>query len=443
MNENHKLNSNENIAPYLEALSFFDYIQEIRDKFSNEKYKSIDFFKEKLSSKQKYDFESSPQKIFYFFLDELHKLFKVNNEENKGIKAVEYNKEAAIQNFNDFRKNDITIINDLFFGNKLIIKNCRTCNMTQYDCKYLKVIPLNIKNLSGQLYLEELISSISNNYSKNLFCQMCSDTKEFLLRTNPNLNPNFNLNFRPKILIIVIFNYQPKTRVDIPSKILNNSYKLISAEIEYYNKSLFSYASNCCKIKKCHKLFYIKKSSKIHYYKKQKVLINNKLPKGNPYVLFYEKVSNYSEEANETDINQTQNDKTNSNINSEKNYNNCQLELNNKNPIGNKLINPTNSLARNIRSIELQSDPNSRDKLASNIKKITLIFQFENEKELYLDIEDCLPFRNIIAKLVDEYKLDKNEINENQLYYCNNKIKYNETPKDLGINEEKAYIYVR
>ena len=43
---------------------------------------------------------------------------------------------------------------------------------------------------------------------------------------------------------------------------------------------------------------------------------------------------------------------------------------------------------------------------------------------------------------MDQSKLDKNDINENEIYYCNKKIKINETPKDLGI-EEKAYIYVR
>jgi hypothetical protein len=66
--------------------------------------------------------QENPQKIFYFFLDELHNIYKHNKEDNKSIKAIEYDKDKAIQYFIDFAKKDSSIISDNFFGTKLINK---------------------------------------------------------------------------------------------------------------------------------------------------------------------------------------------------------------------------------------------------------------------------------------------------------------------------------
>ena len=448
MSNKNKNEDNEKIFPYIESLSFFGQKEEISNNFPKDNKYKLNSFKEFLENfkkniiiekkdtnqikQEKNYIQENPQKIFYFFLDELHNIYKHNKEDNKSIKAIEYDKDKAIQYFIDFAKKDCSNISEMFFGTKLIIKNCRACNMTQYDCRYLKVVPLDIRNSSGELQLEELYNSTINEHRRNLFCQMCSHEKEFTIKIKPKS--------KPKFLIFIISHYKPGTRVNIPYYIFNNSYKLISAEVEYNKKNTCKSLFNCSKSKKEYKFFNISNN-------------NNKLLKGNPYVLFYQKLPSYQEGTNsesnlnntELDINPTQNDKTYDIMNSEQKYNNNnKFGLNNKYPLVSKSSNPTNSLINNnFNSDDNQHDPNSNDKLTFDIQKITLIFKFENEKEYDIETDDCQPFRNIIAALMDQYKLDKNDINENEIYYCNKKIKYNETPKDLGIEEEKAYIYVR
>lgn len=447
MSGKNKNEENKNIFPYLEALSFFDQIEEISNNFPfDNKYKLASFkdfiknFKKNIiidskdnnkTKQEKNYIQENPQKIFYFFLDELHNIFKVNKEDNKGIKAIEYDKDKEIQYFMDFRKKDYSIISQLFFGTKLIIKNCRACNMTQYDCRYLKVIPLDIRNSNGEFQLEDLYDSIINEDSRSLFCQMCSDTKEFHIKILTKAMPRY--------IIFIISHYRPTTSVKIPYKILNNSYQLIAAEIEYNKKSLCESLFSCIKSEKKYKFYHT-----INY---------NNLPKGNPYVLFYERSQNYLDlthfeddlKKTDFDIIPTQNDKTIDIMNCDQKYNNNdKFGLNVKTQLVSKSSNPSNSLIKNnFNSIENQPDPDSNDQLSCKIKKITLIFHFENEKEYIIDIDDCQPFKNIIEALLDKYKLDRNDFDENQLYYTDKKIKYEQTPKDLGIEEEKAFIYVR
>lgn len=454
MNEEIIIKDVKDITPYIEALSFFEQIKDITKNFPNKynitnikefiecfkKYIEINKYDDNTTQREKEYIQESPQKIFYFFLDELHKYFKDNNEDNKTIKAVEYDQQKAIKYNNDFREKDKSIISELFFGNKLIIKKCRNCNMTLYDCRYLKVIPLDIRNISGELNLENQYESIIMDDQRNLFCQMCSNLEEFNVRIHPIM--------KPQILIFIISHYKSETRIDIPYTIFNDSYKLISAEVECDNSNFFK-----SKSKKNYKLFYNKHSNKFNENKRKNTFSSHQLPKGNPYVLFYERLSNYPKEAssedilnkNEIEIIPTQNDKTNDIIFKKKYYNNHQLELYAKNQLISKSNNPSNSLINNINSIGNQTDHDSNDILSGDIKNITLIFQFENEKEFYIETNDCQNFKNIISMLIDRYQneLEKNSINENNLYYCNKKIKMNETPKDLGIEEEKAYIYVR
>ena len=462
MSVNNKNEDVEDITPYIEALSFFENIDDIKNNFpnnynfgNNPMKKFIEYFRKYVEiNKNDNDIErgekeyiqKSPQKIFYFFLDELHKLFKDNKDDNKIIKAPEYDRKKAIQYFREFRDKDKSIISDLFFGNKLIIKNCRNCNMTQYDCRYLKVIPLDIINLRGKFKLEEnLYKSIISTDQRNLFCQMCSNTKEFNVKIGPI--------FKPIFLIIIIYHYKPGTKVNIPYYIFNRSYTLVSAEVECDKNGIFDSFCNLFKSKnkKKYQFFSNKELIKLNSSNRQNSFDRNQLPLGNPYVLFYKKLSNNQEgtdsendlEITQLDINPTQNDKTADIINYEKNYGDRQFELNNRNQIASKTTNQSNSLINNnVSSIGNQPDPDSNEKLSDSIKKITLIFKL-NEKELIIDTDDCQPFGNIIAALIDQYKLNKNDIKEKEIYYCDKKIKYNETPRDVGIEMEKEYIYFR
>ena len=129
MSVNNKNEDIEDITPYIEALSFFENINEI----TNNDFPKIDILGNNPMRKFIKDFrnyveinkndtaiergekeyiQKSPQKIFYFFLDELHKLFKDNKDDNKIIKAPEYDRKKAIQYFREFRDKDKSIISD-------------------------------------------------------------------------------------------------------------------------------------------------------------------------------------------------------------------------------------------------------------------------------------------------------------------------------------------
>ena len=222
--ENHICKS---IEPYLEALSFFTKIKKISNAFS-QKYLNnnsnpnlpylktindfIDYFKEnniytkdeddpqKIS--EKLYLRNNPHKIFCFLLDELHKIFKDRNDnidDNRDkIKAVEYDSQAAKQLFSDFMNHDKSYITELFFGQKIIIKYCKSCNLTQYIYKYIKVIPLTIsssQDIEDKLELKTLFSIIEKKFTDKYFCSMCSSKQDF--------NVIIKIKQKPKILIII------------------------------------------------------------------------------------------------------------------------------------------------------------------------------------------------------------------------------------------------
>ena len=125
----------QGIDPYIESLNFFTKLPEISKEFKN-KYKennrnpnlpsefnSIDEFiqyflennilkneggadfEEKEKENEKNKFEENPQKIFDFLLQELHKIFKINSNEednNQRERAPEYDQNKAQIAFNEF-----------------------------------------------------------------------------------------------------------------------------------------------------------------------------------------------------------------------------------------------------------------------------------------------------------------------------------------------------
>ena len=141
----------EDIISYLNALSFFAKIKTISD-YNLPYYNSIEhfikYFKKYNINPQKEDdyqkisekeyLRNNPHKIFSFFLDELHKVFKDvedsdnDNENKQKIKAVEYDSQAAKKLFMDYMEEDKSYISETFFGCKKIIKLCKNCGLTQY-----------------------------------------------------------------------------------------------------------------------------------------------------------------------------------------------------------------------------------------------------------------------------------------------------------------------
>ena len=292
----------KNIKPYLEALSIFTKIKKVSENFSNNNnFHSLEDFincfiqnilvqKEDKPQriKEKNYIQKAPEKIFYFFLDELHKLFKVNfdyKDENKvdKIKPIEYDRDKAHQSFNKFCKKDKTYISEIFFGKKLIIKNCTNCNMTGYNYKYLKAIPLNLVNItSEEIGLEYVFSSLEKTFVKEDLCQICSSNQKF--------NVQIKIMKKPEILIFIITNCKKVKKVKFKNYIYKDSYKLISVIIDG-KTSIFG--------DKKYKILYDDDSTGIltNYDRKNSINKEN-IPEGIPYVLFYKKIK---EDPNEED----------------------------------------------------------------------------------------------------------------------------------------------
>ena len=445
----------ENIYPYLEALSFFTNLI-ISESFSfnyanNNKNKKlptnfntlknfIDYFiinniyikgENDPLLKEKIYLKENPEKIFYFLLNELHKIFKSNNDEveNKII-AVEYDYQKALKSFIEFEKNDSSYISDLFFGRKLIIKYCKNCKMTQYINKYLKIINLNVKNINSECTIEQLYSSLQKKFEKEALCEMCSSEQK--------IDFTIKIKKKPKILIFIITNNKKGIKINFPYYIFNKCYKLISVCIENNNKNIFG---KLCKFrKKKYKIYYNKNSSKLINNNKNDFINENNLPKGNPYVLFYEKLKNDKIEIESLD----EYDFTDMDLISKGNklalFDTIPENKNSNKKIvnTNKKYNIIHKSNNKINNIDNQSFSN--ENLIQNKKDICLYFKFkENEKELFIDTDDCQIFFNIIEKLKEKYELNDESINENKIYYKNKKIDCQKTPKQLYI-KDGSYI---
>ena len=297
----------KNIKPYLEALSIFTKIKKVKENFSKINKKNnnlsynfdsledfINYFKQNIliqkgddpqRIKEKNYLQKSPEKIFYFFLDELHKLFKMNNseeekEDNNKIKTIEYDREKVHQSFNKFYKKDRSVISDLFFGKKLIIKTCKKCNMTEYNCKYIKAIPLNLINIiSEEIELENIFSGLEKNFEKEDLCQICSSKQKF--------NVQIKIEKKPEILIFVITNSQKVKKVNFQDYIYKDLYKLISVIIDGKPSFLGD---------KKYKILYDDSTGILSDYNKKNVIIKENIPEGIPYVLFYKRIKEDSDE---------------------------------------------------------------------------------------------------------------------------------------------------
>lgn len=482
----------QGIDPYLESLTFFTKVSEISNEFSS-KYKEnnqnpnlpdefesigkfIQYFIDysilrnnntdenfEFDEKEKISFEKNPEKIFSFFLDELHKIFKKNSNEEDNIRAPEYEKNKAYQVFNEFLQNDKSIISDLFFGEKLIQKYCNNCQLERYLYKYLEFISLDLKsqNKDINIDLEKIIIKIEDKFEKNDFCPICSSNQKTRIKIKITKKPNF--------LIIIIKNPQKDFRINFPQYIYNKEYELIAVEANINNditnvfldiKKCFSNIFNKIKINKIQKkynLFFKKENENIENnenYIKQTVYDCRK-----PYVLFYkrkkkridrsplsevvdlsEQIMISNEKNKDIDIGNNLNNSILNKINQFENDN--KKKIINKNNINN--ITNNNISNENISNNSINNNNNYHDD-SKMYNQITLYFHFiHNKKELFIDVNDNEKFENIIRKLINYYHLDSgyNFINENFFYFKDINIDIQKSPKQLGIKSESK-IYVK
>ena len=354
--------------------------------------------------------KNNPQKAFDYFLGELHKKFKneEDNEEEKENqnKAAEINEENAFLLFKNFMDKDKSFISENFFGMKLIIKTCQTCNMSQYNFKYLKTIKINIIDIDEEdvLDIEKIFKTLpSNKINKNAFCPICS--------SNQNLEISFEITKCPKIIIFILPE-EKNLKFRIQKQIGKEKYNLIAAETKK-KKSIFDIFKIICSKNKNYRLI---KGNQIN-----EEIFSEEIP----LVLFYQKKENEVKPIpnkiaelkdsffsnREVEIKENNND-----INSEEkklDFNNeCLIDLSKKD----------------------EGSVNNEEKM------ITLFFNMEKGgKGMYIDTNYNNTFSNMVKQLQTRYELEE-EIDENKLFFNGINIDPSKSPKDYNIPNESHLL---
>ena len=412
------------VEPYIDALSFignnFDLSKEVN---SNPKLKkkfsiqSLEEYNKERINKIIYDYGSNkdneiksknmkekPYIIFNNVFTDLHKLFGGDMVKNTGLESAQINNEVALDTFNKYMDNDKTIISKLFYGKKKIEKFCKICKMTQYSYIYQRTIDLNMNEYESDVNLEDEINELISKEKNKEFCPICSEIR--------NLEITKTVVELPKIMVIVVRNNKSKLRINYDKYILDDNYELIGAETTYTPKSnVFGLFFRCFKpLPTQYKLYKDYMISE----KRSEIL------REHPYVLYYKKTEKKAKKKKKG-VNKIKNNEKLINSNVSIN-NNKDITINNK---GKKSFN------NNIISDE-ESLNNFKNKSKSNKEKnmIVLYFNFNNEKELYLETNDSEIFENIIEEFYNKYNFKiKNIIFNDQ------KISMKKTPKYYGIKK--------
>ena len=495
MSEKNIISLKENDDPYFRALTIFTKISEISNLFPK-KYRennnnpnlpkelnSMDeIFQYNISEENKKGkdiFKNNPKKLFYFILDKLHELYKNSKEddyeENLIEGAMEVDVDKAKSSFKKKMEKNRSEISDLFYGERLIKKTCSNCRLENYKYENLKMISIDTSKFENTLKLENILDKIQEREHHDYFCEFCQKKQLFTY--------SITIEKKPNILIILFYNFQGEPLIDIPMHIFDGSYKLISAEIKEPDKfydditisSLFTMfglvVKKICKRKKGddYKILYDKKA--FLFKKNEKNELEEESIKFKiPYVLFYKNIEdktshqknkrsqddndlsenymitkekNNNEQKTEIDNNIEDNQNNNlyklnqRNFDTKEKMNNIDNSNNNTNYYNNN-INNNNNYYNNNNIINNNTNYNNDD-------EICLYFRFtENQKELYIEVNEDEIIENIIKKLISKYDtLDNNIFNEYSFYFKNKKItNFKKTAKQLGLISD-SYITVQ
>lgn len=162
---------------------------------------------------------------------------------------------------------------------------------------------------------------------------------------------------------------------------------------------------------------------------KQKYLDEKAIKGKIPYVLFYKKIKEDTNEKDNSENEMSENIMIRiTTLEGDSKYDkNNQIQFN--------LLN-----RKNINDDEEKNSINNIE-IETVKKSITLFFRLVNDnKELNIDVEDSDKFINIIGILKSHYKLSENFINENNFIFNNEKIDFQKTPKELGIGPKSIII---
>ena len=470
-------------------------------------------FQKIIFSKKMEKIINSPPKLFGFLLLELHNEIKILDRQKKinnyiqKVQKEEKNlnekEKEAYKFFKLQSQNENSFVQNLFFGIKKIIKSCEKCKTKAYIFRYFIFCPFNIEKIKEMVDIKDLYENIQREFDSKNKCQDCQN----------NFTMKIEIFEEPKILILLFFNYQKKTRVDFDVK-FNDKYIIESFIMgKYERKSIFE----CL----CSKTFSDNNKSFVAYrrenkntsnlndtddnnisnnekYKNKKnkednneyfkiengknIPINKKeLNKGNPYIIFYSKISeNNRNNEEKIDINETEenynggfdsyepfkkikdlnyysmngieNEDKNSNKIDGKNLTKSSFghQSNNSNDKNTKqsiiksmtfINNEENNNNLNINEIQNESVKKSRinkNLLVSNNTTIEddeglirLYFMFTDGNILCIDVDNSATFQEIVQELKKQNEWIS--INADNLYFNDIKIDGNQRPESAGM----------
>jgi len=334
---------------------------------------------------------SSPPRIINFFLEELHNELKnkkieveeINNNNNDSSNDFIYDNNQAYKLYADYAKNNKSFIQELFFGTKKIIKYCQSCKSKSYEYNYLKLIPLNLQNITDSVDLEYLFGNIQREFEQKLFCPKCKKDREF--------KKKIEIKKKPEILIFILYNYKKNIKVDfVPT--LEEDYQLKSLVIGYEKQGLLNSILSCAKNNNKGYVSYGQKNSKFFMIKNNKInyVKRKDFAKGNPHILFYKRKNENSKE-----------DKKEKNIDSNHEINSKETMISSKKKKNSINFSNTESLSFDKISNDNDSDKN---KVLSN--------RIKGAKNGIINIKEDETTNDTPIKKSNNKKKNENRIND-------------------------------
>ena len=222
--------------------------------------------------------------IIKFILDKLHnELNECENIENQmEVNVCGLQESKIYEVFTDlYNKNNKSIIQQLFYGEKELISKCSSCKATQYSFEVLQMIYFNLENYKDKAELKILLEKYEEDYEKSWLCNKCKNNNKTIFK--PLIKK------LPQIMIICLDKYSQseKLKYYLNLKIHDEQYTLISfiTNANEYNNEVSKY-----------NVFY-KENEKWYIYnvtdKEIKQIEDITNISKNPFVCFYQKKVKY------------------------------------------------------------------------------------------------------------------------------------------------------
>ena len=383
--------------------SIYQYMKSFKEKNISKCRDIISDLNNEIKLDEQIPDEKDFEYLINFILSKLHEEMKKGKTTDQEWKKDDFDENTALYNFNKFYlKQNNSDIQHLFFGTKKNIEFFPCCGLKNYSFENFKFIKLNTDNIENSYKLQDLLNEWeTKTYPSKKFCSMCFKDRDILFQHMIYKNP--------KILIIIINNINKKEiefKENINTRTFN--YKLFCYITKLENESNFNiiYLSN--------NHWHLVKNIDNDETKGIEEDIEIDTLKGNPSVLFYERIHAIAIKTNEI------NNLGSSNFLYNNNYFNQNTNLNNSNYLFSSI--GTNNLINNA---QLNMINKAYLKYPRHIKNNTI---YSNPKIFQPRLPFQAPINNKYRSSKTNYTiyyLNKYFINNNNNFNNNNKILIN------------------